>query len=216
MIKYGETSEKVKDLQIRLQRFGLEPGSIDSIFGPLTLAAWTKFEQKHLIDYKVVTDEEFEQLKRLTPDTPESISSRTLITYYISSDVNGKLKTTAKLACNFWNRFILPKSNIVIRLGTFYHPGRTIAVSYQPYKNDSTVYGRIEFNTKYLTEFTNYEIAGTIIHEIGHTLGFGWDKWMNLFYKNTGMFKSTYIQKIPELQYMFVETDYGRILKKPK
>jgi len=66
MIKYGDTGEQVKDLQIRLQQFGLDTGSTDGVFGPLTLAAWTRFEQEHLVDYKVVTDEEFERLQELT------------------------------------------------------------------------------------------------------------------------------------------------------
>jgi hypothetical protein len=70
MIKYGDTGEQVKDLQIRLQQFGLDTGSTDGVFWPLTLAAWTRFEQEHLVDYKVVTDEEFERLQELTPTPP--------------------------------------------------------------------------------------------------------------------------------------------------
>lgn len=132
-----------------------------------------------------------------------------LITYKIVDDRDDKLKKTARLACNFWNRFIVPNSSIVIRLGTFTSNGYTIAQAYKPYTNNDTVYGRIEFNTKYLAEFTNYEIAGTIIHEIGHTAGFGWDKWTQLFDRDTGIFKSEYIKRIPELQHMFVETDFG-------
>lgn len=132
-----------------------------------------------------------------------------LITYNIIDDQDDKLKKTAKLACNFWNRFVIPKSSIVIRLGTFTSSGYTIARAYKPFSDNETVFGRIEFNTKYLSQFTDYEIAGTIIHEVGHTLGFGWDKWMELFDASTGLFKSKYIKEIPELQYMFVETDYG-------
>ena len=138
-----------------------------------------------------------------------NINRSTMITYQILNDENGKLKASAKLACNFWNRFVIPQHNIVIRLGTFYSPGSVIARAYKPYKEYNAVYGKIEFNTKYLGTFTNYGIAGTIIHEIGHTLGFGWDQWMNLFHQNTGAFKPESIKKIPELQYMFVETDYG-------
>jgi hypothetical protein len=42
-----------------------------------------------------------------------------LITYKIVSDVDGRLKAAARTACNFWNRFVVPSSSIVIRLGTF-------------------------------------------------------------------------------------------------
>lgn len=133
----------------------------------------------------------------------------TLITYNILDDQNDKLKTTAKLACNFWNRFVVPKSSIVIRLGIFTSNGFTIARAYRPFSDNGTVFGRIEFNTKYLNQFTDYDIAGTIIHEVGHTLGFGWDRWTELFDGSSGLFKSEYIQEIHELQHMFVETDYG-------
>ena len=132
-----------------------------------------------------------------------------LITYTIVQAVNPKLDRTAKIACNFWNYFVVPGSAIVIRLGTFYSPGNVIARAYEPYTNGTTIYGRIEFNTKYLSQFDDYQVAGTIIHEIGHTLGFGWDKWMTLFDRRSGEFYEEYIQRIPELQYMLVETDYG-------
>ncbi len=38
----------------------------------------------------------------------------TLITYKIVSDVEGKLKRAARVACSFWNRFIIANSSIVI------------------------------------------------------------------------------------------------------
>ena len=100
----------------------------------------------------------------------------TLITYKIVSDNEGKLKGAAKLSCDFWNKFVVAKSSIVIRLGIFTSFGNTIARAYKPYSRNGTVYGRVEFNTKYLSTFSESETVGTIIHEIGHTLGFGWDK----------------------------------------
>lgn len=132
-----------------------------------------------------------------------------LITYKIVPAFNPKLDRNAKIACNFWNYFVVPGFPIVIRLGTFYSPGNVIARAYEPYTDGTTMYGRVEFNTKYLSQFDDYQVAGTIIHEIGHTLGFGWDKWMTLFDRQSGEFYEESIQRIPELQYMLVETDYG-------
>ena len=133
----------------------------------------------------------------------------TLITYKVVSDREGKLKGAAKLSCSFWNKYVLAKTSIVIRLGTFTSMSGTIARAYRPYQQNGVVFGQIEFNTKYLATFSESEIVGTIIHEIGHTLGFGWDKWMKLFDNNTGIFLSEYVDLLPDLSEMRVETDYG-------
>lgn len=133
----------------------------------------------------------------------------TLITYHIVADLKGKLRAAAKLSCDFWNRFVQPECSIVIRLGTFTQFGTTIARAYYPYKKDGVVYGVVEFNTTYLDQFSEVEIVGTIIHEVGHTLGFGWDDWMELFDHETGRFTSEAIEKIAALADMYVETDYG-------
>lgn len=133
----------------------------------------------------------------------------TLITYKIVSDNEGKLKGAAKLSCGFWNKFVVANSSIVIRLGIFTSVGNTIARAYKPYKKNGIVYGRVEFNTKYLSTFSESETVGTIIHEIGHTLGFGWDRWMELFDKKSGKFFQEYIDELPDLVDMRVETDYG-------
>jgi hypothetical protein len=132
----------------------------------------------------------------------------TLISYKIVTDVDGKLKQAARIACNFWNRFIIPNASIVIRLDVFTSNSTTIARAYKPYKKDGVVYGVVEFNTKYLLTFTGNEIAGTIIHEIGHTLGFGWDKWIELF-DSKGVFTEAAISELADLEDMRVETDYG-------
>lgn len=140
----------------------------------------------------------------------EGNAANTLITYDIVSDKDNKLKTAIRIACNFWNRFIIPESSIVIRLGTFMSKSFVIARAYKPYSNKDVIYGLIEFNTKYLDQFNNYRIAGTIIHEIGHTLGIGWDKWLSMFDPYNGEFFDSYIRDLPSLQHMTVETDYGQ------
>jgi hypothetical protein len=132
-----------------------------------------------------------------------------LITYKIVNDVNGRLKAAARIACNFWNRFIEPASSIVIRLGTFTAFGNTIARAYTPYKMGRVLYGRIEFNTNFMSKFSDSDIAGVIIHEIGHTIGYGWEKWESLFNATTGRFTAEAIAKLPSLADMYVETDYG-------
>jgi hypothetical protein len=52
-------------------------------------------------------------------------------------------------------------------------------------------------------------VAGTLVHEIGHTLGYGWNKWLTLFDARTGRFKAQPIKKLPALAKMRVETDHG-------
>ena len=133
----------------------------------------------------------------------------TIITYHIVADQHGKLREAARLACDFWNRFILPESSVVIRLGTFTRFGNTIARAYEPYRRDGTVYGVVEFNTVYLAQYSGTEIVGTIIHEIGHTLGMGWNAWMTFFNHQTGRFYKRASNKLPALAEMYVETDYG-------
>jgi hypothetical protein len=132
-----------------------------------------------------------------------------LITYKIVADVEGRLKTAARAACNFWNRFVEPSSSIVIRLGTFTSIGATIARAYEPYAKAGVVYGVIEFNTRFLVEFSDTDVAGTVAHEIGHTLGYGWSRWMTLFDADTGRFASGAVAQLPALSKMLVETDYG-------
>jgi hypothetical protein len=135
--------------------------------------------------------------------------SATLVTYKIVSDVDGKLKAAARTACNFWNRFIAPKQDIVIRLGVFTSAGNVIARAYRPYTRGAITYGNVEFNTRYLGHYNDAEIAGTVVHEIGHTLGYGWDHWMDLFDHDTGRFTAEAIAQLPKLRTMRVETDHG-------
>ncbi|MFQ3226812.1 MAG: hypothetical protein ACI8RW_000190 [Porticoccaceae bacterium] len=132
-----------------------------------------------------------------------------IITYHIESDYKDALRDCAKKSCDFWNKYLQPQSPIVIRLGTFTQFGNTIARAYRPYHRDSVKYGRVEFNTTFIDLLDSNEITATAIHEIGHTLGIGWDKWMTLFSKRTGRFYSHVIKKVPALKDMRVETDYG-------
>jgi hypothetical protein len=120
-----------------------------------------------------------------------------------------KLKTGARTACNFWNRFVQPKYAIVIRLGTFTQNSNTIARAYIPYEKEGVRYGRVEFNTKYLGQFTDVEIAGTIVHEIGHSLGIGWDAWNALYDRSTGRFEPEAVKLLAALERMEVERDGG-------
>lgn len=133
----------------------------------------------------------------------------TLITYKIESDLDGRLRSAAKLACAFWNRFITPKDSIVIRLGVFDDPSSVVARSYQPYRAGDVVYGVILFNVNHLVRFTELQVIGTITHEIGHTLGFGWDEWLGMFDHESGSFRSEYVDMLSDLSFMTVETDYG-------
>ncbi len=141
--------------------------------------------------------------------TKKPTKTANLITYKIAADMGDLLKTSARTACNFWNRFIQPNYSIVIRLGIFTQSSNTIARAYKPYEKDGVRYGRVEFNTKYLVQFTEHEIAGTIVHEIGHSLGVGWEEWGKLFIPDTGRFKSNAVKRLPALQEMEVELDGG-------
>lgn len=154
----------------------------------------------------------FDSERHFYPDEPFEIigglKANNLITYKIVEDMNDRLKNTAKIACNFWNRFVMPKSSVIVRLGIFEDSISAIALAYKPYEYLGNIYGTVLFNTKYLKIFTDYQIAGTLIHEIGHTLGFGWDMWMRLFHRDTGRFRQEYINRIRDLDIMLVETDY--------
>lgn len=132
-----------------------------------------------------------------------------IITYNIMKDHRELLRPSAKTACNFWNEFLIPKDYIVIHLGTFKSKSRTIARAYKPFHAGLTVNGVVEFNIKYLEQFSTHDIVTTLIHEIGHTLGMGWDIWDTLFYKKTGKFSVSSVAQLPDLNSMFVETDFG-------
>lgn len=104
---------------------------------------------------------------------------------------------------------MIPNYSVVIRLGLFTSNSNTIARAYKPYERDGVYYGVIEFNTKYLSTFSRNQISGTIAHEIGHTLGIGWNEWEKLFDHSNGKFDESAIQAINDLKDMRVETEYG-------
>ena len=147
--------------------------------------------------------------RRLADGSPPSGQTSNLITYKIVDDMDGRLKDAARTACNFWNRFVEPAFSIVIRLGTFTQMGNTIARAYKPYESDGVRYGRVEFNTKYLVNFSAIETAGTIVHEIGHTLGIGWEEWSALFDPTNGRFTENAINRLNMLGDMEVELQGG-------
>lgn len=133
-----------------------------------------------------------------------------LVTYKIVSDVGGRLKAATRIACNFWNNFLVPSFSVVVRVGTFDGGAGVIAQAWKPYYSDGVWYGEVEFNTYYLATFSSLDIAGTIAHEIGHTLGMGFEEWMPLFDEDTGKFFPRSIDKLPSLAEMEVERDGGR------
>jgi DNA/RNA endonuclease G (NUC1) len=147
--------------------------------------------------------------RRLSGSTPEPQQTANLITYKIVSDLDGRLKHAARIACNFWNRFVEPSYSIVIRLGIFTQMSRTIARAYKPYERDQVRYGVVEFNTRYLVDYSVNQTAGTIVHEIGHTLGFGWELWDAMFDPATGRFNETATARLAHLAGMEVELEGG-------
>jgi hypothetical protein len=132
-----------------------------------------------------------------------------LITYKIVNDEGGKVKKAGRIACNFWNAFVTPSKPIVIRLGVADLDADTIAEAYEPHTAKGVVYGRVNFDERFLKKFTARKAAGTIVHEIGHVLGFGFAKWLRLFDAKTGIFKPRSITLLPELDAMRVELDGG-------
>lgn len=133
---------------------------------------------------------------------------QTTITYKMLVN-DDRLKKATRTACNFWNSFIAPKGNTVLRMGSFNATSDIIAQAYKPFERSATTYGQVEFNATYLSEFDDDFISGIIIHEMGHVLGIGWDKWMDLFDPVSFKFKPEYIDKVPYLLYMAAESKYG-------
>ncbi|MEN9640565.1 MAG: hypothetical protein RLZZ262_2434 [Bacteroidota bacterium] len=164
---------------------------------------------QHTISFLIQAQSFSPTKKGISTTKKDAVAPVNLITYKIVSDSGNKLKKASRVACNFWNRFIIPQYSIVIRLGTFTQSGNTIARAYMPFEKDGVRYGDVEFNTKFLSDFSSDEIAGTIIHEIGHTLGIGWNEWTNLFNHSTGVFKKDAIKRLEKLSQMRVELDGG-------
>ncbi len=204
-------------VDVELQAATVEANSINGLIEAL------KAEANQIdIQARALTDEDLARLQTIQHTISWLIRARdvskpkkkparpaNLITYKITTDMGDRLKTGARTACNFWNRFVQPQYSIVIRLGTFTQSSHTIARAYKPYEKDDVRYGRVEFNTKYLAQFAEHEIAGTIVHEIGHTLGIGWDEWDKLFNRRTGKFKRKAVARLAALTAMEVELEGG-------
>lgn len=133
----------------------------------------------------------------------------TLFTYKVVKDRDGKLEAAARMACNFWNHYVEPETSIVIHIDLFWSPFRYIARSYEPERKGAVTHGSIRFNSVYVKRYTELQLSVTMVHELGHTLGFGWDRWMGLFDSTTGRFTEAAIKQLPSLADMHVETDGG-------
>ena len=140
-------------------------------------------------------------------DGRENLADARFITYKIVDDIDGKLKRCTRLACNFWNLFVQPNTPVVIRIGTFDAPDGVIAQAWYPELRNGITYGQVEFSRVLLAQYSEFEIAGTIVHEIGHVLGFGWDIWDGLFSKRSGKFNAAAISRLEGLSGMEVETE---------
>ena len=68
----------------------------------------------------------FGRLRILNQEVPMS----RLITYKIVSDIDGRLKASARTACYFWNRFLRPRASVVVRIGSFRSVSAVIARAY--------------------------------------------------------------------------------------
>ncbi len=161
---------------------------------------------QHTISWMLVASDLACATAEDTEEAPEPVN---ILTYHIEEDVDGLLKQAARTACNFWNHFLVPDQSIVIRLGTFTDPGNVIATAWKPFERDGVRYGRVKFNTSFLATFTPEQIAGTVVHELGHTLGIGWDTWKTLFDEDTGLFNDDITAEMPGLADMEVELDGG-------
>lgn len=133
----------------------------------------------------------------------------TLITYHVLEDREGKLQAAARLACNFWNHYLEPETSVVIHIDLFWSPLSYIARSYEPERKGGVTHGRIRFNSVYVKRYSEMQLAITLVHELAHTLGFGWDRWLALFDPSTGRFTPAAVQSLPALEDMRVETDGG-------
>jgi hypothetical protein len=87
--------------------------------------------------------------------------------------------------------------------------GSTIAQARAAYQSGGVWYGPVQFNSRRLAQASASEIVGTIIHEIGHTLGFGWNAWQALFNRQTGKFNNQAVARLQSLADMVVELEGG-------
>lgn len=117
-----------------------------------------------------------------------------------------KIKTAAKIACNFWNAHIVPNKNIVLQIDVFYGEG-ALAYTYKPFEKADTRYVKIEYNANKIWFTSN--VAIVFMHEIAHGLGFGWETLDRLYDKTTGKVHQEFVDQILELSEMEIELDYG-------
>jgi len=135
-----------------------------------------------------------------------------LITYFVPDPGNIKLTQATKRACNFWNHFVIPDLPLVVRVESFkpFNPWSSVTgTSSNPQIKDGVKYGRIRFNRKLLDGWSEMQVAATVAHEIGHSLGYGWSRWDALYDRKTGRFSDAAVAQLASLADMEVEREFG-------
>ena len=170
-------------IQDLIENLQAESNSIHEGETPLSQMSLDRLKTiQHSISY-LLKAQQFSSCEVDTKELPKKELSKPLaniITYKIVEDFDDKLKMGARIACNFWNRFVEPSFSVVIRLDLFSRNDGTIALAHEPHDKDGVRYGRVQFNTKFLSSFSEKQIAGTIIHELGHSLGIRMERVENL------------------------------------
>jgi hypothetical protein len=94
-----------------------------------------------------------------------------------------QLVTSANMACWFWNCYIMPRCDILVKIGEMDCKNECFAIAYEPNDRMGKISCCIDFNCEILDDVGTLEICLILIHHIGHALGIGSDIWTWLFDK---------------------------------